>query len=91
MALNMMEIIIIGGIIVVFLFLGPKKITELARGLGTAKKEFIEGTQVTSSAAGSAQGGGDDLITAARKLDVSTEGKSRDAISAEIFRKTANT
>ena len=88
---NPLELAIIGIVIVVFLVLGPKKIPELARALGMAKKEYTAGTQATpssSSAAGSSMGG-DDLMIAAQRLGISTEGKTREQISAEIVRKTA--
>ena len=85
------ELIIIGAVIVVFLVLGPKRIPELARALGSAKKEFNAGSQSTP-AAGAMAGtpmGGDDLMVAAQRLGISTEGKTREQISAEIVRKTA--
>jgi len=87
-----LELVIIGVVIVVFLVLGPKRIPELARALGSAKKEFNAGSQstpaVTTTMAG-AQMGGDDLMVAAQRLGISTEGKTREQISAEIVRKTA--
>ena len=91
MALDVLEIAIIGAIIVVVIVLGPKKIPELARALGMAKKEFTDGASSGSGATTTTQGGEDDLITAAKKLGISTEGKTRDEISAEIVRKTAGT
>ena len=89
-----LELVIIGIIIVVIVVMGPKRIPELARALGSAKKEFNAGAQSTpeaSTAAVGAQMGGDDLMVAARKLGISTEGKTREQISAEIVRKTAGT
>jgi sec-independent protein translocase protein TatA len=90
---DVLEVAIIGIVIVVFIVLGPKKIPELARALGMAKKEFNTGSQGTSAAssapAASAQMGEDDLMVAARRLGISTEGKTREQISAEIVRKTA--
>jgi len=88
-----LELVIIGIIIVVIVVMGPKWIPELARALGSAKKEFNAGAQSTpevSTAAGP-QMGGDDLMVAARKLGIPTEGKTREQISAEIVRKTAGT
>lgn len=89
------ELLIIGAIVVVFVVMGPKKIPELARALGSAKKEFNAGAQAvgpsgTMSTAGSPMAE-DDLMVAARKLGISTEGKTREQISAEIVRKTAGT
>jgi len=86
-----LELVIIAVVIVVFLVLGPKKIPELARSLGMAKKEFQAGTQATpatSPSTGEASMG-DDLMVAAHRLGISTEGKTREQISAEIVRKTA--
>jgi len=87
------ELVIIGVVIVVFVVLGPKKIPELARALGSAKKEFNAGAQsvpaATTTASAGTQMGGDDLMIAAQRLGISTEGKTREQISAEIVRKTA--
>jgi sec-independent protein translocase protein TatA len=91
--MDVLEIAIIGIVIVVFILVGPKKIPELARALGMAKKEFNAGTQTTAAAPAAAttstQMGEDDLMVAARRLGISTEGKTREQISAEIVRKTA--
>ncbi len=87
-----LELVIIGIIIVVIVVMGPKRIPELARALGSAKKEFNAGAQATPAAATAVEPmGGDDLMVAARKLGISTEGKTREQISAEIVRKTAGT
>ncbi len=88
-----LELVIIGIIIVVVVVMGPKRIPELARALGSAKKEFNAGAQATPAAGTSASVGspmgGDDLMVAAQRLGISTEGKTREQISAEIVRKTA--
>ena len=87
------ELVVIGIIVVVIVVMGPKRIPELARALGSAKKEFNAGAAPgsTSAAVASDPTGGDDLMVAARKLGISTEGKTREQISAEIVRKTAGT
>jgi sec-independent protein translocase protein TatA len=89
------ELVIIGVVVVVVVVMGPKRIPELARALGSAKKEFNAGAASTSgsttAAVTSDPMGGDDLMVAARKLGISTEGKTREQISAEIVRKTAGT
>jgi sec-independent protein translocase protein TatA len=93
--MDVLEIAIIGIVIVVFIVLGPKKIPELARALGMAKKEFNQAGQsapMTPGAGVPATGGTmgeDDLMVAAKRLGISTEGKTREQISAEIVRKTA--
>lgn len=89
------ELVIIGIIVVVVVVMGPKRIPELARALGSAKKEFNAGAATTPQAGGASMAGApmaeDDLMVAARKLGISTEGKTREQISAEIVRKTAGT
>ncbi len=90
MALDPLELVIIAVIIVVVVMLGPKKIPELARALGSAKKEFNTAAQATPSAAPNTQANGDDVIVAAKRLGISTEGKTRAEISSEIVRKTAS-
>ncbi len=89
------ELVIIGIIVVVVVVMGPKRIPELARALGSAKKEFNAGAQGGPSVAPTTPMGShtdeDDLMVAARKLGISTEGKTREQISAEIVRKTAGT
>ncbi len=91
--MDVLEIAIIGVVIVVFILVGPKKIPELARALGMAKKEFNAGTQTapttTAAPTNGAPMGEDDLMVAARRLGISTEGKTKEQISAEIVRKTA--
>ena len=93
MAIGVLEFAIIGVVIVVFVVLGPKKIPELARALGMAKKEFSAGaqssTEVSGAPASTAHMGEDDLMVAAKRLGIATEGKTREQISAEIVRKTA--
>ena len=90
-----LELVIIGIVVVVFIILGPQKIPQLARALGSAKKEFNEGakspTSTSTMSTTDSQAAGDDLMVAARKLGISTEGKTKEQISAEIVRKTAGT
>ena len=88
MALGPIELGVIALIVVVVVVMGPKKIPELARALGMAKKEFQAG-QATPVAEASSPMGEDDLMVAAKRLGISTEGKTREQISAEIVRKTA--
>ena len=87
MALEIYEIAIIGVVILVFIIYGPKKIPELARALGMAKKEFSEGSQGTNAVNPASTQPSDELLATARKLGISTEGKTREQISDEIVRK----
>ncbi len=95
MALNPPELIVIAVIAVVFLMWGPKKIPELARSIGLARREFQAGTMevdtttTTGTTAASVQTSvpRDDLIETARKLGIGTEGKTRQQISDEIVKR----
>lgn len=91
------------GVVIIALFLwGPQKIPDLARALGRARKEFDNAskemndamsgkvppsaTSPTSTPAPE-KSGDQILIETARQLGISTEGKTRDQISAEILSK----
>ncbi len=95
MALDGLEIVIIGVILIVIFLWGPAKIPELARALGRAKREFDtaskEVTDTVSSATQPTQAppktGDQLLLETARKLGISTEGKTREQISQEIVAK----
>lgn len=102
MALDPLEWIVIGVIVVVIFLWGPAKIPELARSLGRAKKEFdnakkeIENPsgallQAASQASpGPAQMSADDmLIQTAKRMGITTEGKTREQITNEMVAKTA--
>ena len=98
MALDPLELIIIGVIVVVVLLWGPKKIPELARSLGLARKEFDQakkvmqnpGTALTDTMTQGVQGqtppsSSDELLLqTARRLGISTQGKTKEQISEEI-------
>ncbi|MBW2675597.1 MAG: twin-arginine translocase TatA/TatE family subunit [Deltaproteobacteria bacterium] len=78
--------------LVIFLW-GPSKIPEIARALGRAKGEFERGQREFEEAAklelerGSARSGDDVLVETARKLGISTEGKTMEQLSREIVEK----
>ncbi|MDA4125906.1 MAG: twin-arginine translocase TatA/TatE family subunit [Thaumarchaeota archaeon] len=97
MALDPLELIIIGVIVVVILLWGPKKIPEIARSIGLAKKEFdnakkeatnIGTSMVTGAAAQSSSSpvmtSDEQLIETAHRLGIVTEGKTSQQISEEI-------
>jgi sec-independent protein translocase protein TatA len=96
-----LQLAIIGIVIVVFVVMGPKKIPELARALGMARKEFSEGMKAEPTVAAAAaptmgpamasSGTLDELMMAAHKLGIATEGKTKEQIQDEIIRKTAGT
>jgi sec-independent protein translocase protein TatA len=100
MALIGYEWLVVVGIILVIFIWGPKKLPELARSIGLAKKEFEKSTQeiasitnptaaaTTTTTTGSEQ---DPLLVAARSVGVTTEGKTKEQIAKEIADKTAKT
>lgn len=45
MAFTPIELIVVAVVVIVFVMWGPKKIPELARSLGRARKEFQEGVK----------------------------------------------
>jgi sec-independent protein translocase protein TatA len=97
MALDALEIVIIGVILVVIFLWGPAKIPELARALGRAKKEFDTAskevnntfTTVTQPSQQPPPKTGDQiLMETAQQLGINTEGKTREQISQEIVAKS---
>ena len=83
-----LELIVIGVIVVVVFLWGPKKIPELARSIGLARREFTKGSKESAnSTTGQLTAGNapdQTLIDTARKLGIDTEGKTREQISDEI-------
>ena len=95
MALDPLEWIIIGVIVVVIFLWGPQKIPEIAKALGRARKEFDQGRKEVSGTVSSlgkseeARKSGDQiLVETAERLGIPTGGKTREQISDEILRKS---
>ncbi len=93
MVLSPLELIVIAVVVIVFLLMGPKKIPELARSLGLARKEFAKGVSESSAVSpDSAEkrpspSGEAALVETAKKLGIGTEGRTSSEISDEIVRK----
>lgn len=97
MALDALEIVIIGVILVVIFLWGPAKIPELARALGRAKKEFDTASKEVNNTFTAAtqpsqlppeKTGDQVLMETAQQMGISTEGKTREQISQEIVAKS---
>lgn len=71
-------------VIVTLLIWGPKKIPELARSIGQARREFERGAKLPPVEEKSEKSSEDIIIETARKLGIQTEGKTKEEISAEI-------
>jgi sec-independent protein translocase protein TatA len=92
------EWIVMALVIVAILLWGPKKLPELARAVGQARKEFEKAQKesevftkpggLLSEASGTTAASGEDtLLKTAKELGISTEGKTKDQISQEIIQK----
>ena len=82
------EWIIIVLILAALILWGPKKLPELARSIGEAKQEFEKATKTSTISKKEKKPSGDDtLIKTAKKLGISTEGKTKEQISKEIVEK----
>jgi len=84
-----LQLIVIGIIVVVIILWGPKKIPELARSIGIARREFAQGAKESANPTTTGELTPSDapdqtLIDTARKLGINTEGKTRQQISDEI-------
>ncbi len=82
------QLIVILGVLVVILIWGPSKIPELARAVGRARKEFDDASKgiVQPSSNPGQPTASDPLLETARKLGITTQGKTRDQISDDIVR-----
>jgi sec-independent protein translocase protein TatA len=93
MMLSGWEWIIIGIAAIVLIMWGPSKIPEFAKALGRARVEFEKASrepqEAVSTAANAPMTRSNDeiLLETARNLGLSTDGKTREQISAEISEK----
>ncbi len=82
------QLLVILGVLVVILIWGPSKIPELARAVGRARKEFDDASKgvVQPATPSLTVAPSDPLVDTARKLGISTQGKTREEISDEIVK-----
>ncbi len=99
MAIQGIEWVVIGVIIIILFLWGPEKLPKMARSLGQAKKEFEKATKgledeisrTSTTIQQVSQAPVDKLMEVARSLGISTEGKTREQITQEITEKLQKT
>lgn len=97
MALDPLEWIVIGVVVIVIFLWGPSKIPEIARSIGLARKEFDQAQkawqnpteailqQASQLPPKQLQASADDvLLQTAARMGISTEGKTREQIAEEM-------
>lgn len=80
------QILLILGVLAVILIWGPQKIPDLARSIGRARKEFDDASKGLVQPTTSTSGSSDPIIDTARKIGITTEGKTREQISDDIVK-----
>ena len=78
-------------IIVVLIIFGPKKLPELAKGIGSAIRQYRSATEGVLEEKPTTTESKDDRVTlleTAKKLGIKTEGKTPEEISEEIIKKS---
>jgi sec-independent protein translocase protein TatA len=103
MAIQGIEWVVIGVIIIILFLWGPEKLPKMARSLGQARREFEKASKgleeelnkassiARPSLAEASTPPADKLLEVARSLGVSTEGKTREEIVKEIGEKLQKT
>lgn len=74
---------------------GPKKLPEMARSIGQAKREFEKSAKEISTGpniptASNVNAPEDPIIVAAKSLGITTEGKTKEDIAKEITARPTN-
>ena len=77
------EWIVVIGIIVIVLFLAPKKLPEYARAVGEARKELRK-SRSEEEKVPKKEGDEDLVFRIARELGIDTEGKTAEEVEQEI-------
>jgi len=84
------EWIVVLGIVAVLILWGPKKLPELAKAIGEARKEFQKASKEVTKPPSEEEtkpSGDDLLIETAQMMGISTEGKTKEQIAREIVEK----
>jgi sec-independent protein translocase protein TatA len=86
------EIIVVAAVVAVIFLWGPNKIREFARSIGQVRGEFDKArkeltTLPSGDGAPTTPAPDDAVVSTAKKLGITTEGKTRDEISKEIIQR----
>jgi len=87
MALMGWEWIVVIAIVAVLLLWGPKKLPELARSIGEAKRELKKASEGEAETSKPKEETDDAVIRIAKQLGISTESKTKEQIEQEILQK----
>ena len=74
-------------IAIVLLLIGPKKLPDLARALGSAQKEYEDARRTSVTKKTEEKKEEELLIEQAKKLGIKTEGKTIEQIAQEVLQK----
>lgn len=74
-------------ILIALLLIGPKKLPELARSLGSAQKEYEDARRTIVTKKTEEKKEEELLIEQAKKLGIKTEGKTIEQIAQEVLQK----
>ena len=72
---------------IAMLLIGPKKLPDLARAMGSAQKEYEDARKTSSTKKTAERKEEDLLIEQAKRLGIKTDGKSIDQIAQEVLQK----
>jgi sec-independent protein translocase protein TatA len=86
----MVEWLIVLVVVAILLFVGPKKLPELARGMGRAWGEFRRGREEVERELREPRAPESAVAKAARDLGISVEGKSEEQLKREIAERMKN-
>lgn len=84
----MVEWLIVLVVVAILLFVGPKKLPELARGMGRAWGEFRRGKEEVERELRESRPPENAVVKAARDLGIAIEGKSEEQLKKEIAERT---
>ncbi|MFQ6125963.1 MAG: twin-arginine translocase TatA/TatE family subunit [Candidatus Heimdallarchaeota archaeon] len=74
-------------ILIALLLIGPKKLPDLARALGSAQKEYEDARRTSLTKKTKEKKEEELLIEQAKKLGIKTEGKTIEQIAQEVLQK----